>query len=85
MVSTRQQWLVVGGAGSVWCGTDWYFVVLGQYSLILLGIKLNWVSTRLLCLYILKKVKIWSDVTIAGRTTNKKGKIELLSHWTMEG
>ena len=31
--------VVVGGAGSVWCGTDWYLVVLGQYSLILLGIK----------------------------------------------
>ena len=30
------------------------------------------------------EVEIWSDVTIAGRT-NKKGKIELLSQWTMEG
>ena len=26
----------------------------------------------LLCLYILKKAKIWSDVTIAGRRTNKR-------------
>ena len=30
------------------------------------------------------EVEIWSDVTIAGRQ-NKKGKIELLSQWTMEG
>ena len=37
MVRRRQHWLVVGGAGSVWSGTDWYLVVLGQYSLILLG------------------------------------------------
>ena len=60
-------------------------VVLGQYNLVLLGIKWNWVSTRLLCLYIKKKVEIWSDVTIAGRTTNRKGKIELLSQWTKDG
>ena len=31
------------------------------------------------------EVDIWSDVTIAGQTTEQKGKIELLSHWTMEG
>ena len=30
------------------------------------------------------EVEIWSDVTIAG-WTNKKGKIELLSQWTMDG
>ena len=30
------------------------------------------------------EVEIWSDVTIAGRR-RQKGKIELLSHWTMEG
>ena len=74
MVSTRQHWFVVGGAGSVWCGTDWYLVVLGQYSLILLGIKWNYVITRLLCLYILKKVEIWSEVTIAGRTDGQTNK-----------
>ena len=28
--------------------------------------------------------EFWSGVTIAGRTT-EKGKIELLSQWTMEG
>ena len=32
------------------------------------------------------EVEIWADVTIAGRTDDEqKGKIELLSHWTMEG
>ena len=46
--------------------------------------------------YIGKKVEIWSDVTIAGRTdgrtdgqtdkqTNEQGKIELLSQWTKDG
>ena len=61
-------------------GTGWYLVVLGQYKLVLLGIKWYWVSIRLLCLYILKNMEIWSDVTIAGRRTNEQGKIELLSH-----
>ena len=58
----------------MWSGTDWYLVVLGQYNLELLGIKWNWVSTRLLCLYILKKVEIWSDVTIAGRMDGRTRK-----------
>ena len=32
------------------------------------------------------EVEIWSDVTIAGQRPNKqKGKIELLSQWTMDG
>ena len=31
------------------------------------------------------EVEIWSDVTIAGQPTEQKGKIELFSHWTMEG
>ena len=32
------------------------------------------------------EVEIWSDVTMAGQRPNKqKGKIELLSQWTMEG
>ena len=70
---------LVGQYGVVLAGTWWYWVS------ILLGFKWNWVSTRLVCLYILKKVDIWSDVTIAGRTTKQKGKIELLSQWTMDG
>ena len=47
-------------------------VVVGQYNLVLHGIKKTWVSKRLLCLYILKKLEIWSDVTIAGRTDDEK-------------
>ena len=43
--------VVVGGSG-------WYLVVLGQYNLVLLGIKWYWVSIGLLCLYILKKMEI---------------------------
>ena len=31
------------------------------------------------------EVEIWTDVTIAGRMTKQKGKIELFSQWTMEG
>ena len=32
------------------------------------------------------EVEIWLDVTIAGQQpTEQKGKIGLLSHWTMEG
>ena len=65
-ISAYQYWIVFGGAGSVWGGTGWYLVVLGQCNLVLLDIKWNWVSTTLLCLYILKKVEIWSGVTIAG-------------------
>ena len=65
----KRYWLVFVDAGSVWGGTGWHLVVPGQYNLVLLGIKWNWASTRLLCLYILKKkVEIWSDVTTAGRT-----------------
>ena len=56
-------------------GTGWY-LVLGQYNLVPLGIKWNWVSTRLFCLYILIKVEIWSGVPLAGwtneETTNKE-------------
>ena len=47
--------MVLGGTGSVWVGSGWYLVVLGQYNLVLIGIKWYWVSIRLLCLYILKK------------------------------
>ena len=60
--------VVLGGTGSVWGGTSWYLVV-GQCNLVLLGIKWNWASKRFLCLCVLKKVEIWSEVTIAGQTT----------------
>ena len=36
--NTGRYWLVFGEDGSVWGGTGWYLVVLGQYNLVLLGI-----------------------------------------------
>ena len=75
-------WVSMGGAG-------WYLVVLGLYNLALLGIKCNWVRTKLLCLNILKKkMGIGSNVTKAGRTTNKqtrKDRVTQLMQWTMDG
>ena len=68
-VSRSWYWLVFGGTGSVssgavLVGTLWYWV----------SIKWYWVSKGLLCLYILKKMEIWSDVTIAGRTNERTNK-----------
>ena len=71
--------MVLGGTGSVEAGTGWYLVVLCQYGAVLVGtlwywvsIKWYWVSKGLLCLYISrKKMEIWSDVTIAGRTVGR--------------
>ena len=57
---------------SVLGGNGWYLVVLGQYNLVLLGIKWYWVSMGLLYLYILKNMEIWSDVTIAGQRRTRK-------------
>ena len=58
----KRNWLIHDNIGSVKGDTGWYLVVLGksnfvlgQTNLVLIGIKGNWVSTRLLCLYILKK------------------------------
>ena len=67
----ERNWLVNNGIGSVE-GTGWYLVVLGQYNLVLLGIKWYWVGIGLLCLYVLKKVEIWLDVIIAGQRTNDR-------------
>ena len=59
-VSTGLYWLVFGGTGSVWAGTGWYLVVLGQYNLVLIGIEWYWVSKVLLWLYMLKKLMVTS-------------------------
>ena len=40
----------------MWGGTGWYLVILGQYNLVLFGIKWYWADKGLLCLYILKKI-----------------------------
>ena len=60
-------------------------LVLGQNNLVPIGIKWNWVNRGLLCLYILKKVEIWSDVTIAGQTTERTRKDRATQPWTMDG
>ena len=67
--------MVLGVIGSVLPlgGTGWYFVVLGQYNLVLLFIKWYWVSFGILCLYIFQKVEIWSGVTT--RATKKIGSV----------
>ena len=74
-------------AGSLQGGTGWYLVVLvsrRRYWLVFGGKVSVWGGKGLSCLYILKKVEIWSDVTIAGRTDDEKGKIELLSQGIMD-
>ena len=45
--NTGRYWLVFGGDGSVWGGIGWYLVALGQYNLVLLGIRCYWVDMRL--------------------------------------
>ena len=69
-----------GGPVPKWGSTGWYLVVLGQCNLVLLEIKWNGVSTTLLCLYILKKVEIWSGVTIVGRRTRKDRATQPFDH-----
>ena len=64
-VTMGRYWLVHGGSGSVWGCTGWYMVVLSQYNLVLLSIKLYLVGKLLVCLYILGKVEIWSGGTDA--------------------
>ena len=78
----EQNWLKHDCSVSVLGGTGWYLVVLGQYNLVLLGIKWYWVSIGLLCLYILDNMEIWWDVTIAGRRqrTRKNRATQPLDH-----
>ena len=47
--------LVLVGTDSLWIGT---IMVLGQFNLVMLGIRWYNVSIRLLCLHILKKMEI---------------------------
>ena len=80
-ISAYQYWIVFGGAESVWAvlvGTWWYWV---RINLVVLGIKCNWVRTKLLCLYILKKMWRFGRMLPKrdGQQTNKRGRIELLS------
>ena len=52
--------MIYDSTGSLQGSTGWYFMVLGQYNLVLIGIELYWVDKGLLCLYILKKLMVTS-------------------------
>ena len=65
--------LVFGGTGAVWGSTGWYLVILGQFNLVLFGIKWYWVIKGLLCLYILKKLMVTSTNRPTDRPTNRQG------------
>ena len=67
-------WLVLGGSGTVWGGTGWNMVVLGQYNSVLLSIELHWVSKVLVCLRF-GRVLPMPDISLTHRQQN----IELLS------
>ena len=68
-VNIGRYWLVFGGTGSVWGSTGWYLVILGQFNLVLFGIKWYWVIKGLLCLYILKKLMVTSTDQPTDRPT----------------
>ena len=72
-VNIGRYWLVFGGTGSVWGSTGWYLVILGQFNLVLFGIKWYWVIKGLLCLYILKKLMVTSTNRPTDRPTNRQG------------
>ena len=42
--------MVLDGTGSVWSGTGWYLVILGQYGAVLVGTWWYWVSMGQYCL-----------------------------------
>ena len=43
-VSMGRSWFVLGGTGSVWSGTGWYMMVLGQKKAVLVSTWWYWVS-----------------------------------------
>ena len=70
-VNIGRYWLVFGGTGSVWGSTGWYLVILGQFNLVLFGIKWYWVIKGLLCLYILKKLMVTSTDQPTNQPTDR--------------
>ena len=68
-------WVVLGNAGSVWWGTGWHLVVLGQYNLVPFSIKQYWVSKVFLCQYILKKWRFGQASPIPGTHTHTDKRI----------
>ena len=41
---TGRYWSVFGGNGSVWGGTGWHLVVMGQCRVVLVDIRWYWAS-----------------------------------------
>ena len=81
MVRRRQHWLAVGGAGSVWSGTDWYLVVLGQYSLMYQYTAWYLVKLGQYKAFIPVRIEKSGDLVGCHHSgTNEKGKIGL--QWT---
>ena len=70
--SKRRYRLVIGATRSVWGGTGRYLMVLGQYNLVLLGIKWCWFSKGLFWLYILKKWRFGRVSPIPHRLTERQ-------------
>ena len=72
------RWRIISGTLWYWVSIRRYWLVLGQYKLVLLDIRWYMVSKGLVCLYILEKVEIWSGVTDAS-LTDRHQNIGLLS------
>ena len=66
------RWLIISGTWRYWVSIWRYWLVLDQYKLVLLDIRWYRVSKGLVCLYILEKVEIWSGVTDAWQTDNRR-------------
>ena len=66
--------MVMGLYRAVLNDTWWYWVSRLRYLLVFGGTVSLLGGKGLSCLYILKKVEIWLDVTIAGRTNKQKRK-----------
>ena len=63
--------MIYDSTGSLQGSIGWYFMVLGQYNLVLIGIELYWVNKGLLCLYILKKLMVTSTDRPTNRPTDR--------------
>ena len=88
-ISAYQYWIEFGGAGSVWAvlvGTWWYWVCITWHCSVLSATGLE--QSFYAWIYWRKKMGIGSNVTKAGRTTNKqtrKDRVTQLMQWTMDG
>ena len=63
-VSVGRYWLAHSGTGSVWSGTGWFLVKLGQYGALLVGTWWYWVSIGRYWLVLCGTGTVWGS---AGR------------------